>query len=61
MMKSEKPVAEVLKSVSKECRSEPIATQLKKIGKAFAGNRVVRVPESAMRILSNVAYKKVGR
>ena len=63
MMKSEKAVGEVLKRVSKECRSELynnfiIATQLMKIGNTFAGNRVVGVPESAMRILSIWLIKK---
>ena len=34
-MKSEKALGEVLKSVAKECHSDPIEQQLKKIGKAF--------------------------
>ena len=41
MMKSEKAMGEVLKSVVKECKSDPIEQQLKKIGKAFVGHRVV--------------------
>ena len=38
MMKSEKAMGEVLKYVSKECQSDPIDEQLKKIGKAFIGS-----------------------
>ena len=34
-------MGEVLKSVARECRSEPVAQQLKKIAKAFVGNRVL--------------------
>ena len=41
MMKSEKAMGEVLKSVAQDCRHEPIEQQLKKIGKAFVGHRVV--------------------
>ena len=58
MMKSEKAMGEVLKSVSKECHSEPIAEQLKKIGKAFVGHRVVGAPEAAMCELSMWFMKK---
>ena len=35
MMKSEKAMGEVLKNVARECQSEPIEQQLKKIGKAL--------------------------
>ena len=52
MMKSEKAMGEVLKSVAKECKSDPIEQQLKKIGKAFVGHCVVGAPEAAMRELS---------
>ena len=58
IVKSEKAMGDILKRVSKECRSEPIATQLKKIGKAFVGNRDVGAPKSAMRILSMWLIKK---
>ena len=58
MMKSEKAMGEVLKSVACECQSEPIDQQLKKIGKAFVGHRVVSAPEAAMRILSMWLMKK---
>ena len=49
MMKSEKAMGELLKQVAKECRNESIAVQLKKIGTAFIGKRVVGMPESVMR------------
>ena len=58
MMKSEKAMGEVLKSVARECRSEPIDQQLKKIGKTFVGHHVVSAPEAAMRILSMWLMKK---
>ena len=46
MMKSEKALGEQLKHVAKECQSEDITKQLKKIGSAFLGHRVVGSPES---------------
>ena len=58
MMKSEKAMGEVLKSVAKECKSDPIEQQFKKNGKAFVGHRVVGAPEAAMRILSMWLMKK---
>ena len=58
MMKSEKAMGEVLKRVAKECRHEDIALQLKKIGNAFLGNRVVGMPESVMRLNSMWLIKK---
>ena len=58
MMKSEKAMGGVLKSVAKECKSDPIEQQLKKIGKAFVGHRVVGAPEAAMRELSMWLMKK---
>ena len=48
MIKSEKALGEVLKSVAKECCSDPIEQQLKKIGKAFIGNRIFGSPEAAI-------------
>ena len=48
MMKSEKALGEVLKSVAKECCSNPIEQELKKIGKTFIGNRIFGSPEAAM-------------
>ena len=58
MMKSEKAMGEVLKNVAKECKSDPIEQQLKKIGKAFVGHCVVGAPEAAMRELSMWLMKK---
>ena len=58
MMKSEKEMGEVLKSVSRECASEPVKGQLRKIGKAFIGTRVVSAPEAAMRLMSLWYIKK---
>ena len=58
LMKSEKVMGEVLKSVAHDCRHEPIEQQLKKTGKAFIGHRVVGAPEAAMRELSLWLMKK---
>ena len=58
MMKSEKAMGEVLKNVAKECKSDPIEQQLKKIGKAFVGHHVVGAPEAAMRELLMWLMKK---
>ena len=58
MMKCEKAMGEVLKNVARECRSEPIEQQLKKIGKAFVGKHVVGAPEAAMHELSLWLMKK---
>ena len=48
MMKSVKAMGELLKCVAKECQSEEISMQLKKIATAFIGNRVVTMLESVM-------------
>ena len=37
MMKIVKAMSDLLKNVSRECSSEPVTEQLKKIGKAFIG------------------------
>ena len=58
MMKSEKAMGEDLKNVLKECQSDPIDKQLKKIGKALIGSHVVGAPEAAMRELSMWLMKK---
>ena len=58
MMKSEKEMGEVLKAVGRECCAEPIRSQLKKIGKAFVGKRVVGAPEAATRLLSLPLIRK---
>ena len=58
VMKSERAMGEVLKAVARECQSEPIEEQLRKIGKAFVGNRVLGGPETGMRELSMWLMKK---
>ena len=60
-MKSEKAMGELLKQVAKECQNESIAVQLKKIGAAFIGKRVVEMPESVMRQNSMWMIKKAER
>ena len=57
LLYGEKAMGEVLKSVARECRSEPIDQQLKK-GKAFVGHHIVSDPEAAMGILSMWLMKK---
>ena len=52
MMKSEKAIDEFLKSVTKECYSELVEEQLKKMGKAFAGNHIVGTPDASLSELS---------
>ena len=51
-------MGEVLKSVAQECHYEPTEQQLKKIGKAFVGHRIVGAPEAAMRMLLMWLMKK---
>ena len=51
-------MGEVLKCVAKECKHEDIASQLKKIGAAFLGNRVVGMPKSVMQLNSMWLIKK---
>ena len=58
MMKSEKALGQQLKLVAKECQSEDIAKQLKKLGSAFLGNRVVGGLESAMKVNSMWLIRK---
>ena len=58
MMKSEKALGEVFKNIARECCSEPIEQQLKKIGKDFVGKNVVVAPEAAMCELSIWLMKK---
>ena len=51
-------MGEVLKNVARECHSEPVEQQLKKIGKAFVCKHVVGAPEAAMHELSMWLMKK---
>ena len=39
MMKNERGMSELLKQVAKECRSEDITQQLRRLGSAFLNNR----------------------
>ena len=57
-MKSEKAMGELLKNVSKECCAEPIANQLRKIGKAFIGKHVVGTPQAALRVMFKWLIRK---
>ena len=58
MMKSEKALGEQLKQVARECQSDDIAKQLKKIGSAFLGHRVIGAPESVMKLDSMWLIRK---
>jgi len=60
VMKSEAKMSEVLSRVAKECRSETIQTQVKKLGDAFMSNREVSAQESAYKILS-IPLKQLSR
>ena len=51
-------MGDLLKRVAKESKSEDIETQMKKIGTAFVGNRVVGAPEAVMRLHSMPLCKK---
>ena len=52
MMKTEKAMGELLRSVANENRSEELKTQLKKVGSAFLNHREVSAQEAVYRILS---------
>ena len=58
VMKTEKAMGEVLQNVARECQSDPIEQQLKKIGKAFLSKCVVGAPEATMHELSMWLMKK---
>ena len=58
MMKSEKALGDQLKRVAKESQNDHIKEQLKKIGTAFLGNRVVGAPESVIKLNSMWLIKK---
>ena len=60
VMKSEAKMSELLSRVAKECRSETIQTQVKKLGDAFMSNREVSAQESAYKILS-IPLKQLSR
>ena len=50
MMKTEKAMGELLRSVANENRSEELETQLKKVGSAFLNHREVSAQEAVYRI-----------
>ena len=52
MLKSERSMGELLKQVSKECGSEDIRTQLRRLGSVFLNHREVSAQEAVYRILS---------
>ena len=52
MLKSEKAMSELLQKVAKECKSEDVKSQLKKLGSAFLNHREISAQESAYRLLS---------
>ena len=60
MLKSERSMGELLKQVSKECGSEDIRTQLRRLGSVFLNHREVSAQEAAYRILS-MPLKQLSR
>ena len=51
MLKSKCSMGELLKQVAKECGSEDIRTQLRRLGSVFLNHRKVSAREEAYRIL----------
>ena len=60
MLKSERSMGELLKQVSKECGSEDIRTQLRRLGSVFLNHREVSAQEAVYRILS-LPLKQLSR
>ena len=60
MLKSERSMGELLKQVSKECGSEDIRTQLRRLGSVFLNHYEVSAQEAAYRILS-LPLKQLSR
>ena len=60
IMKAERSMGELLKSVAREHRSEEIILQLRKVGSAFLTHREVSAQEAAYRILS-IPMKQLSR
>lgn len=52
MMKSERPMSELLKRVSEESRSEDLKAKLRNVGSAFLNKREVSAKEAAYKIFS---------
>ena len=60
MMKTEKAMGELLKSVANENRSDGLKSQLKKVGSAFLNHQEVSAREAVYRILS-LPMKQLSR
>ena len=60
MMKSEKAMGELLKTVINENRSDELKSQLRKVGSAFLTHREVSAQEAVYRILS-IPMKQLSR
>ena len=52
MLKSEKAMSELLRQVSRECASEDIKTQLRRLGSVFMNHRELSAQEAVYRMLS---------
>ena len=52
IMKTERPVGELLKRVATEARTDELKTQLRKVGSAFLTQREVSAQEAVYRLLS---------
>ena len=60
VLKSERAMSETLKAAAKECETEEISVQLRKVGRAFLTHREVSCQESAYRLLS-IPMKKSSK
>ena len=60
IMKAERSMGELIKSIACEHRSEEIILQLRKVGSAFLTHREVSAQEAAYRILS-IPMKQLSR
>ena len=60
MLKSEKAMSELLRQVSRECASEHIKTQLRRLGSVFMNHRELSAQEAVYRMLS-LPLKQVSR
>ena len=60
MLKSEKAVSELLRQVSRECASEDIKTQLRRLGSVFMNHRELSAQKAVYRMLS-IPLKSLSR
>ena len=60
MLKSEKAMSELLRQVSRECASEDIKTQLRRLGSVFMNHRELSAQEAVYRMLS-LPLKQLSR